>query len=167
VGARIISVLLICVQKALSGRKRAAAIQKAIYSPKNRAYNRSGGNSRPQDEFMRIIGMEKDTEQRSKSRCNYILAAWASLCAGVVNFAAFAWIINHPDGSMRNGRGTVVFLVFLLTSAAGGFAGVRSLFGIRSWWNALFIIPGALFGILINGWMGLACFALLCGVVPM
>ncbi len=111
---------------------------------------------------MRIIGMEKDTEQRWKSRCNYILAAWASLCAGVVNFAAFAWIIHHTETyggiGLSGSRGTIVFLLFLLVSAAGGIAGVISLFGIRSWPNALFIIPGALFGILINGFMGLACF---------
>ncbi len=117
-----------------------------------------------------IIGMEKNAEQRWKSRRNYVLTAWASLWAGVVNSAAFAWIIHHTETyggiGLSGSRGTVVFLVFLLMSG-GRFRGGKDLFGIRSWWNALFIIPGALFGILINGFMALACFALLCGVVPM
>jgi len=59
-----------------------------------------------------------------------------------------------------------IFLVFLLVSAAGSFAGVRSLFGIRSWRNALFIIPVALFGIPINGFIGLTCILNLLGFGP-
>jgi len=61
--------------------------------------------------------------------------------------------------------GTAMSLVLLLVSATGGFAGVRSLFGIRSWWNALFIIPGALFGILINGFIVCACIVNLCAFI--
>ncbi len=125
---------------------------------------------------MPIIGMKKDAEQRWKNRCNYVLAAWASLCVGVVSFASLGlwglyYGLNHMDGINRGGMGdelvgAAVCLVLLLVSAAGGFAGVRSLFGIRSWWNALFIIPGALFGILINGFIVCACIANLLGFSP-
>jgi hypothetical protein len=63
-------------------------------------------------------------------------------------------------------QGTAVFLVLLLVSGAGGFAGVRSLFGVRSWWDALFIIPVALFGILINGFIVCGCIGNLLGFGP-
>ncbi len=59
-----------------------------------------------------------------------------------------------------------MFLVLLLVSGAGGFAGVRSLFGVRSWRDALFIIPAALIGILMNGFIVCACIGNLLGFGP-
>jgi hypothetical protein len=50
-----------------------------------------------------------------------------------------------------------LYITLLVVSAMGGFAGIFSLFGIRSWRNALVILPGALLGICVNG-----CNALLC-----
>ena len=82
---------------------------------------------------MPIIGMKKDAEQRWKNRCNYVLAAWASLCVGVVSFASlglWAWVLwTKPHGWNKQGGmgdelvGAAVCLGSRLVSAAGGFAG--------------------------------------------
>ncbi len=77
---------------------------------------------------MPINGMEKDTEQRLKTERKYVLAALASLGAGVVSSASlFWWGLNHGLNRMvgLNYIDRGIFLVFLLVSAAGGFAGVR------------------------------------------
>jgi len=97
---------------------------------------------------------------------NYVLAAWASLCVGVVSCAgAVLWGLSQVDKVVQE-KGTAVFLVLVLLSAAGGFAGVSSLFGIRSWRDALLNIPVALIGILMNGFIGLACILNLLGFGP-
>ncbi len=76
----------------------------------------------------------------------YIVPAWASpLTAIAVSLALWAWIVNHHG--TRGERAPAVLLLYLtllLVSTLGGPAGFISLFGIRSWRNALVIIPGAL-----------------------
>ena len=97
---------------------------------------------------------------------NYVLAALASLCVGVVSCGgAVLWGLSQMDMGVKE-QGTAVFLVLLLVSGAGGFAGVSSLFGIRSWRGALLIIPVALFGILLNGFIICACIGNLLGFGP-
>ncbi len=135
--------------------------------------------------FVTTLGIKKDAEQRPNRRPNLVLAAsarlgtaagnwsawlrrnsvvaaWASLGAGVVSCGgAMLWGLSQVDKVVQE-KGTAVFLALLLVSGAGGFAGVKSLFDIRSWWDALLIIPVAVFGILINGFVVIACVAYLC-----
>jgi uncharacterized membrane protein len=89
----------------------------------------------------------------------YVWAAWTSPAAGVV-VAATLWalMVNHQGA--RGERPPAVLLVYvllLLASTAGGLAGVISLFGVRSWRNALSIIPGAVLGICLNGYLAVVC----------
>jgi hypothetical protein len=103
--------------------------------------------------------MEADIDQRWKGRRFYVLAAWASLFAAVVISVVF-WLQGVHHAGTRGERPPAVLLFYLflfLVSAAGGLAGVISLFGIRSWRNALIIIPGALLGICINGFNAFMC----------
>jgi hypothetical protein len=53
--------------------------------------------------------MPKETEQRLKTECKYVLAALASLCAGIVSLGTFGlwWGLNyglaHMDGINKGG----------------------------------------------------------------
>jgi hypothetical protein len=100
-----------------------------------------------------------DTEQSSGGRPIYVWAAWASPSAGVViAIALWALVVNHPGArGERPPAVLLLYVVLLLASATGGLAGVISLFGIRSWRNALSIVPGSLLGIGINGYLAFVC----------
>jgi hypothetical protein len=99
------------------------------------------------------------TGQCGVARPIYVWAAWASPSVGVAIFVAlWVLIVNHQGARGERPPAVLLFyVVLLLSSAAGGLAGVISLFGIRSWRNALSIIPGALLGICINGCLALMC----------
>jgi lipopolysaccharide export LptBFGC system permease protein LptF len=105
------------------------------------------------------IELEKDTDQRWKGRRIYVLAAWASpLAAVVISVVLWLWFVNHVGTRGERAPAVLLFYLFLLvSSAAGGLAGIISLFGIRSWGNAVLIVPGALLGICINGCNALMC----------
>jgi hypothetical protein len=100
------------------------------------------------------------TGQSGVGRPIYVWAAWASPSAGVAIFVAL-WVLNVIEQGARGKLPPAVLLLsvvlLFLSSVAGGLAGVISLFGIRSWRNALSIIPGALLGICINGFLALIC----------
>jgi hypothetical protein len=89
----------------------------------------------------------------------YVLAAWTSpLIAAVISLILWQWFVHHEGRRGEQATGVLVFYLFLLlTSALGGLAAVSSFFGIRSWRNALSIVPGALLGICINGYNAVMC----------
>jgi hypothetical protein len=89
-----------------------------------------------------------------KKRSAYVFVAWASPCVGVaISVAFWVWTVNHV-GTRGERASTVLllYLILLLASLAGVLAAVISLFGIRSRWNALLIVPGALLGTCLNGY---------------
>ena len=99
-----------------------------------------------------IPGMEKEAHQKWKSRRIYVFTAWASVALAIVISVALLLLIATHQGK-RGERPTAVLLFdlfLLLASMVGGLMGIYSLFGIRSWRNALVIIPGAVLGIGIN-----------------
>ena len=97
-----------------------------------------------------------DAGQSGVGRPIYVWSAWASPIVGVAVFVALWVLLNQL---VATGERRPLFVVLLLTSAAGGLAGVIGLSGIRSRRDALTIIPGALLGICINGCIGLMCLA--------
>ena len=100
-----------------------------------------------------------DTEQSRSGRPIYVWAAWISPSVGAV-IAATLWvlIVNHQGARGERSPSVLLFyIVLLLASAAGGLAAVVSLFGIRSWQDGLSIVPGALLGICINGFLAVVC----------
>jgi hypothetical protein len=100
-----------------------------------------------------------EIDQGGNRRRIFMVSAWASPSVGVVIASVF-WLWTEYHHGVRGERPPAVLLfyvVLLLASAAAGLAGVISLFGIRSWRDALSIIPGALLGICINGCVVLMC----------
>ena len=109
--------------------------------------------------------MEKDTDQTWKGRRIYVLAAWASpFTAVVISLILWLWLVNHTGTRGERVPAVLFFyLILVFASVVGGLAGIISLFGIRSRRSAMFIIPGSLLGICINGcnaFMGLMAYAL-------
>jgi hypothetical protein len=105
------------------------------------------------------IEMEKNTDQMGKGRRICVLAAWASpVAAAVISVVLWLWFENH-EGKVGERESAVLnsYLILLFASGVGGLAAVISLFGIRSWRNALSVIPGALLGICINGANAFMC----------
>lgn len=89
---------------------------------------------------------------RSGRRSLYVWLAWASPCAGVVLAAAF-WAVAANEHGMRGERPSGVLLCYVAIAAAGAagaLAGAVSLFGVRSWRDALVIIPGAITAVAFN-----------------
>jgi hypothetical protein len=89
----------------------------------------------------------------------FVWVAWPSSAAGVL-VAAALWtlVVNHHSARGERPPAVLLFyVVLLLASTAGGLAGVVSLFGVRSWRTALSIIPGAVLGICLNGYLALVC----------
>jgi hypothetical protein len=103
--------------------------------------------------------MQSTTDPRWNDRRYYVWAAWAStLVAVVVSVVVWLWITNHEGRRGERVPAVLLFyLVLLSASAVGGLAGVVSLFGIRSRRHAISIIPGALLGICINGYVVFIC----------
>src|SRR4051794_38404733 len=96
-----------------------------------------------------MIGAAPNANQSPGGRRFYVVAAWASPAVAMVLALAFwLWVMNHEG--RRGDRPTAALLFYLFVFAAstvGGLAGAVSLFGIRSWWHALLILPGAALGI--------------------
>lgn len=103
--------------------------------------------------------MNGQTDQGRGSRSVYVMAAWASpLAAAVIAAVFWLWIANHEGMRGERPPAVLLFYVILLSaSVVGELAGVFSLFGIRSWRNALSIIPSALLGICGNGFNAFWC----------
>jgi uncharacterized membrane protein len=103
--------------------------------------------------------MASDADRQSKGQRIYVAAAWASpFSAVVISVALWLWSVNHQG--TRGERSPAVlgfYLVLLVVSALVGLAGLISLVGIRSWRNALVIIPGALLGIGVSTSNALMC----------
>ncbi len=100
-----------------------------------------------------------DTEQGRGGRPIFVLMAWASPSAGVgIAIAFWELSVNYPRAQFERPPALLVlYVVLVLANAAGGLVGAISLFGIRSWRNALSIIPGAVLGISINGLLAFLC----------
>jgi hypothetical protein len=104
-----------------------------------------------------------DIDEDGVGRRGFVRAAWASPSVGVVLFimCASAYIF-YDRFSIPEKINLKLFVQFItLASAAGGLAAVVSLFGVRSRWKALNIIPGAVLGILINA------FLLFCSIIAL
>lgn len=103
--------------------------------------------------------MNEQTDQGQGSKSKYFMAAWASpLVAAAIATVFWLWVANHEGRRGERLPAVLLFyLILLLASAMGGLAGIFSLFGIRSWRNALSIIPGALLGIGINSFNAFWC----------
>jgi hypothetical protein len=100
-----------------------------------------------------------ETDQGGERRRIFKVSAWASPSAGVMIASVF-WLWTEYHHGVIGERPPAVLLfyvVLLFVSAAAGLAAVISFFGIRSWRDALSIIPGALLGICINGCVVLMC----------
>jgi|SRR5580692_4661613 hypothetical protein len=95
-----------------------------------------------------------DLSNTPAGRTTYVLMAWASsLVAVVISVVFWIWIANHVGMRGERPRGVLFFSLLLFSaSVAAGLAAAVSLFGIRSRQSALLIIPGALFGILLNAY---------------
>jgi hypothetical protein len=95
-----------------------------------------------------------------KSRRIYVWAAWVSLSAGIVISIIFwLWIWQHEG--RRGDRPPAVMLFYLMllfASVAAGLAGAFSLIGIRSWRDALLIIPASLLGVGVNSYNAFMCY---------
>src|SRR5437868_1287403 len=104
--------------------------------------------------------MERDADQRWKGQRIYVMAAWASpFTAVVISVALWLWFVNHQGTrGERSPAALLFYLTLFLVSTLGGLAGFIGLIGVRSWRNALLIIPGALLGICISGYNALMCF---------
>jgi hypothetical protein len=105
-------------------------------------------------------GMSGHTGQGPGSGSRYGTVAWSSaLTAVVIAAVVWLWIVIHQGKrGERPGAVLLFYLILLLASAVAGLAGVFSLFGIRSWRNALSIVPGALLGISINSFNAVLCY---------
>src|SRR5262245_158250 len=98
--------------------------------------------------------MEMSVESKQDRRRWPVLAAWGSLIAAVV-ILFVDWQFETRYLGTRGERPPMVlffYLALVFASAVGGLAGVISLFGVRSWRNALVILPAALLGIVLNGY---------------
>jgi hypothetical protein len=83
----------------------------------------------------------------------YGWAAWGSAFSPV---ALWGMVVAAPHPIS-----TGLFAVTLLFGLAGLLAAALSLFGIRSWRSALIIIPGAVLGVWLNGYLAfLSVFAI-------
>lgn len=103
--------------------------------------------------------MDNNADQSPKGRRSFVVAAWASpFSAIVISLVLWAWFANHIGTRGERPSAVLIFyLVLLGVSALGGLAGVISLFGIRSWRNAMVIVPGALVGLGISGCNAFVC----------
>jgi peptidoglycan biosynthesis protein MviN/MurJ (putative lipid II flippase) len=93
--------------------------------------------------------------QNGKGRRIYVLAAWASLLAGIIiALVLWLWMENYQGARGQRPIGILLFyLVLLLANVAGFLAGLVSLIlGVRSRREALLIIPAAVLGICSNGY---------------
>ena len=99
------------------------------------------------------------SESPISDRRIYIVAAWASLLVAIViSIVMWQWIVNHEGSRGERAPAVLLFyLVLLLVSVVGGLAAAISLFGVRSWRNALLIIPGALLAVCINAYNAFIC----------
>jgi len=83
----------------------------------------------------------------------YVATAWASLLSSVViSLVLWALLANHQG--TRGERPPEILLLdigLLLISALGCLAGLFSLVGVRSWRDAMIIVPAALLGIGVSG----------------
>jgi hypothetical protein len=97
--------------------------------------------------------MATNTDLPSKGRRIYVFAAWASPLAALAIAGVFwLWIASHQGTRGERQPAVLLFYVILLAaSALAGLAGVFGLFGIRSWSNALLIVPGTLLGVGLSG----------------
>jgi hypothetical protein len=100
-------------------------------------------------------------DQKSKDDRVYILAAWASPLVGI---AAVVILFNFERLGMKGSNELISCGLLALLSAGGGLTGLFSLFGVRSRWKALLIIPGALMGICINGYISFLMLAAFSGI---
>jgi hypothetical protein len=104
--------------------------------------------------------MDQADRQTLARRWLFVRAAWASpLFEVLVAVVLWAWLINHQGN--RGGRSTGVlafYLALLVLSVLGVLVGLIALVGIRSWWDALVIVPGAILGLGLGSYNAIVCF---------
>ena len=94
------------------------------------------------------------------SRRIHVWAALASLFAGIaISIIFWLWIAHHEGRRGERLPGVLLFyLILLFTSIVAGLTVIFSLFGVRSRWDALLIIPASLLGIGLNGYNAFMCY---------